>query len=55
MEKENLVDAVMERRRLDQGEKMKAKGVATTSLLDTLFRKRRERETQLDAIKQAEE
>lgn len=48
-----LSDVIMERRRQAQAEALK-KGPTTTSLLDTLFRKRRESETALAAIEEAE-
>jgi len=48
-----LSDAIMERRRQAQDEKLK-KGPTTTSFADTLFRKRREREAEINALYDAE-
>ncbi len=45
-----LSDAIMERRRQAQAEKLKEKGGASTSLLDTLFRKRRETEEGVQSV-----
>ncbi len=48
-----LSDAIMERRKKEQDAKA-AKGPATTSFADMLFRKRKEREAEINAVYDAE-